>query len=509
MSAQRTRLPNTLYTAEQCRALDHTAITEYGIPGFRLMQRAGHAVFAEIRRRWPEMSRLTIVCGTGNNGGDGLVVAGLAFQQGWQVQVLTLGVTPYHEQLQGEALQAWEWANALGVVTRPWSPAVEFTGELVVDAILGTGIQGEVRGAVREVIAKINACHRPVVSVDIPSGLCSDSGKCMGETVKASVTLTFIGLKQGLLTHQGPDVRGELLFDSLMVPDDLYEQIPVSGFRTDADDLSELSPARPLSAHKGHYGHVLVVGGDHGMGGAAIMAAEAALRSGSGLVSLATRSSHVSAALSRIPEVMVLGVDVSARLQSMLDRASVVVLGPGLGNGAWADQLAQKVMSSQHPSVIDADALKYLQPYRHSPTQTRARVLTPHPGEAAQLLGCSISDVQDNRFDAVRLLYERFGGVIVLKGAGTVIFDGDVVHVCTEGNPGMASGGRGDVLSGIIAGFLAQGLSPVDAARLGVYTHARSADLCALQSGQRGLRATDLFNQIKYVVNGLELGERV
>lgn len=497
----RTTLPATVYTAEQTRALDRLATEVFAIPGFRLMQRAGHSLFALLMREWPDLRSLTILCGTGNNGGDGLIVAGLAQQQGIPVQVLTFGRPSFENQLQEEALEAWRWADAVGIDTQPWQPHVELQGDVIVDAILGTGIAGEVRGDIREAIIRLNLQHKPVVAVDIPSGLCSDTGEVLGVAVRADMTLTFIGVKQGLLTHAGVDYSGQVLFDNLRVPDELYERVPVSVFRTEQQDLCELLPRRLRSAHKGMFGHLLVVGGGDGMGGAAIMAAQSAARSGAALVSLATRPEHVSAALTRQPELMVKGVETSHALQSMMLRSSVLVAGPGLGNSAWSDALMQLILNSPLPQVLDADALRYV---FKTPAMHAKRILTPHPGEAAMLLGWDVAEIQQDRFAAVRALQQRYGGVIVLKGAGTLTFDGDVIHLCSDGNPGMASGGMGDVLSGVIGALLAQGLKPVDAARLGVFAHAQAADRCAAYQGERGLLATDLIDQLALVLNPKE-----
>ncbi|TVQ70781.1 MAG: NAD(P)H-hydrate dehydratase [Oceanospirillales bacterium] len=497
----RTTLPATVYTAEQTRALDALATEVFGIPGFRLMQRAGHALFALIMRQWPDVRSITILCGTGNNGGDGLIVAGLAQQQGIQVQVLTFGHAPFEDQLTGEALEACRWAESLGVSWQAWQSHIEMQGDVVVDAMLGTGLTGDVRCDVRDAIIKLNQQHRPVVAVDIPSGLCSDTGEVMGVAVKADFTLTFIGVKQGLLTHAGVDYSGQVLFDNLRVPDELYERVPVSVFRTEQQDLIELLPKRMRSSHKGVYGHLLVVGGGSGLGGAALMAAQSAARSGAGLTSLATLPEHVTAALCRQPEIMVQGILNSHALATMMAKATVVVAGPGLGNTAWSDMVMQQVLNSHLPQVLDADALAYL---KHNSTAHSKRVITPHPGEAAALLGWDIAEVQQDRFAAVRALQQRYGGVVVLKGAGTLTFDGDVIHLCSDGNPGMASGGMGDVLSGIIGALMAQGLKPVDAARLGVFAHAQAADLCAASQGERGLLATDLITKLPRVLNAKE-----
>lgn len=497
----RTTLPATLYTAEQTRALDHLATEVFGIPGFRLMQRAGHVLCAFLMRQWPAQKRLTVLCGAGNNGGDGLIVAGLAHQQGVQVQVLTFGQESYVDQLQGEALEAYHWAQTAGIETQPWCSSLDINGDVIVDAMLGTGLTGTVRGEIREAIIKLNHQSKPVVSVDIPSGLCSDTGQVLGVAVKAHSTVTFMGVKQGLLTHAGVDHSGHVYFDSLRVPDELYERVPVSVFRTEQQDLLTLLPRRLRSSHKGRFGHVLVIGGGDGMGGAAIMASQSAARSGAGLVSLATRPEHVNAALVRQPELMAAGVTTSHALQIMMKRASVLVVGPGMGSSAWSDALMQQVLGSQLPQVLDADALSYL---RGPSANQVKRVITPHPGEAAALLEWDVEAVQRDRFSAVRALQQRYGGVVVLKGSGTLTFDGDVIHLCSDGNPGMSSGGMGDVLSGIIGALMAQGLKPVDAARLGVFVHAQAADLCASEQGERGLLATDLLNKLALVLNMTE-----
>lgn len=502
MSLDRTKLPATLYTAEQSRALDRTAIEAFAIPGFRLMQRAGHAAFVVMLERWPQMRAVTLLCGGGNNGGDGFVMAVLAQQKGLSVQVLYLGDQQFAEGLQGEAREAWAWMQAQGVSAQPYHPGVKFSGDVIVDAMLGTGLGGEVRGLAQQAIIQVNRSARPVLAVDIPSGLCSDTGAVLGCAVRADATVTFIGVKQGMLTHEAVDHVGALYFDNLKLPDEVYEQVAVNGFRTCDEDLAALLPERPRSAHKGHNGHVLVVGGDRGMGGAALMAAQAALRSGAGLVSLATRPEHVTAALVRVPEVMTRGVTSAAQLAPLFARADIVVVGPGLGVDAWGQQMLQQVLACGKPMVLDADALNLLAQWGRDAGHPHQWILTPHPGEAARLAGCGVAELQSDRFAAVERLQSICGGVVVLKGAGTVCTDGDALYLCDRGNPGMATGGMGDVLSGIIGALWAQGLSALDAARMGVYVHALAADRVASEQGERGLAATDLMAVIPKVISG-------
>lgn len=502
MSLYRTELPATLYTAEQTRALDRTAISG-GISGFKLMQRAGHAAFDRILQCWPGTKSLTILCGGGNNGGDGFIIAVLARRQGINVQLLAIGSEGFAERLAGEARQAYQWLLEQGLAIEFYQPGMRFAGELIIDAMLGTGLTGEVRGDFADAIKQVNQSSRSVIAVDIPSGLCSDSGEILGCAVRADLTVTFIGLKQGLFTHRGVDCCGDIIFDGLRVPDEVYESVPVSGFRTCRDDLNALLPPRIRSRHKGSFGHVLVIGGDRGMGGAAIMAAQAAGRSGAGLVTVATRPEHVPALLTRYPEAMAVGITSAQDLLPLLERADVLVVGPGLGQKAWGEQLLQLALSSGKPVVIDADALNLLQlKEQFGVLDGNNWVITPHPGEAARLLQADVATVQGSRFMAVEQLQAKFGGTAILKGPGSLTCDGDALHLCSAGNPGMASGGMGDVLSGVVAALLAQGLEPVDAARLGVYVHATAADRCATEMGTRGMQATDLLAQLQPVVNG-------
>jgi len=505
MPVMRAELPATLYTAEQSRALDQTAIEHYGLPGFKLMQRAGHAAFATLLNHWPGLASLSLLCGSGNNGGDGFVIAGLAHQRGLAVQLLCVGDENFERKLQGEAQEALRWCQALGVQAQAYTPDVELRGEVLVDAMLGTGLRGPVQGLAERAIRHCNRSSQPVLAVDIPSGLCSDTGAVLGVAVQATLTITFIGLKQGLFTHQAVDYTGQVEFDGLLVPEAVYEDVPVSAFRTQAEDLAQILGKRPRSSHKGHFGHVMVIGGDHGYGGAGILAAQAALHCGAGLVSLATRSDYVAAALARQPELMAHAVNSGQDLEPLLERADILVVGPGLGRNAWGDQLLLQALQCGKPLVVDADGLNLLAEKGWLRGARRDNwILTPHPGEAARLLDDDVVSVNQDRFASVQRLQATCGGVAVLKGAGTLSCDGDALHLCAAGNPGMAVGGMGDVLAGVIGGLWAQGLKPVDAARLGVYVHARAADRRAAQCGERGLVPGDVLAGIQVLVSGLD-----
>lgn len=488
----------SLYTANQVYALDAAAIAS-GIPGIQLMKRAGKAAYDVLLERFPEPERVTVYCGAGKNGGDGYVLAALAKQRLVPVQVIQLAAP---EKLTGEARQAYEFALQEGVHMLPFAEASAPQVGVIVDALLGIGLQGDVRPEFAAAIEQINAAGLPVLAIDIPSGLNADSGAAQGVVVKATHTVTYIGIKRGLLTGRGPAVCGDIVLSSLDIPSDIYSQLEVNGQAKPGAETLMLSAlleqlaSREADAHKGDFGHVMIIGGDTGYGGAAIMAAEAAARTGAGLVSVATRPEHVSAILARRPEVMACGVVSGQELEPLLARPTVLVIGPGLGRSPWSEQMLQQAVKSGLPMVLDADALNILAAGRVVPNITPRNnwLFTPHPGEAARLLGVNTSDVQSDRFGSVANIQKKFGGAVILKGAGSLIAgESGTIGVVTQGNPGMASGGMGDVLSGIVGGLMAQGLPVEQAARLGAALHATAADLAADEIGQRGLLATDLI----------------
>ena len=492
-----TDLPASLYTPAQVRELDRRAIRVHGIPGHVLMARAGRAAWRLIRRRYPGARRLLVLCGGGNNGGDGYVIARLAADAGLRVDLCALSeptaLTGDAGRAAGEALEQ--------LAPIPFSDGLAHEADVIVDALLGTGLDRPVAGPLAEVIQAVNAADRPVVAVDVPSGLSAASGKVLGVAVRAALTPTFIGLKQGLFTGDAADYVGDVVFDDLQVPPAVYDDMTAATRRVDASLLRTRLTPRPRTAHKGQFGHVLVVGGDHGAGGAAQMAAEAAARVGAGRVSVFTQPAHVAAMLARCPSIMVHGATQADDLPALAERASVIAVGPGLGQAAWGQACLTQTLAAGKPLVVDADGLNLLaRGEAVLPATTGGTVLTPHPGEAARLLDTRIADIEADRFAAVDALARRYAAVVVLKGAGTLIGDGDQRAVVTAGNPGMASGGMGDVLTGIIAGLLAQGETAWTAARLGALVHAMAAD-CAAVQGERGLLADDLLEQLRGVIN--------
>lgn len=524
-------LPRQLYTAQQVRALDQLIIEQLPITSLKLMRRASSVVFSVICQRWPQLRRLVIFTGAGNNGGDGYYIAALAATEGIKVQVLECAEP---ERLSDDAASARMEALAAGVPCRPCDVLLELLSAqlpqdtVLVDAILGTGFRGPLRASHEPVIEWMNGAGLPVVAVDIPSGVNCDTGHVGSIAVQASMTVCLVGLKQGLFTGKAPNHTGEIVFHDLGMPESVKRSAQArtpASTRLDVNAVSGCLSPRPATVHKGLCGNVLVVGGDLGYGGAALMAAEAAARAGAGTVALLTRSQHVAAALTRRPEIMVRGVDEpdghgSEQILALMQKAQAIVLGPGLGNSNWSHSLLRQVLEfagSHVPVVLDADALNLLAEYAAlgdeldfaMPAGSSQWVLTPHPGEAARLLGSAVAIVEADRFAAALALQSRWGGAVVLKGAGSVLCtqeagaDSASLEVCTEGNPGMASGGMGDVLAGLIGGLIAQGLSPALALRCGVCIHGEAADNAVEESGERGLLATDLMLPIQRQVNRL------
>ncbi|MDJ0700998.1 MAG: NAD(P)H-hydrate dehydratase [Woeseiaceae bacterium] len=488
-------LPVDIYTVATVREIDRSAIEDNGIPGYALMSRAGAAAVAESRARYPEAMRWVIVCGAGNNGGDGYVVARLAAEQGADVTVLAL-VDP--QRLSGDAATAHRDFVASGGSVEPWSGALPAGAELLVDGILGSGLERDVGGEFANAVEAMNAHGAPIVALDIPTGLHGDSGVVMGCAIRAALTVTFVGLKTGLFLGMAPDFVGELVFAGLDIPDDVKGGPQAALRRIDTVSLARALPPRPRLAHKGDHGHVLIVGGGEGMPGAVRLAGEAALRTGAGLVSVATHPSHAAVVVAGRPELMSHPVSTPKDLDGLLDRADVVAFGPGLGQTDWARALFGVVDTCGKPCVWDADALNLL---AEAPGTSDARIITPHPGEAGRLLESTAGAVQADRPAALRKLAKNYGGIAVLKGAGSLVSSAEgAPWICTAGNPGMAAAGMGDVLTGVIAALLAQGHSIENAAAFGVQVHAMAGDRAAL-AGQRGLVATDLIAELRTIVN--------
>lgn len=496
-----------LYTPEQTQAIDRYAIDQLGIKGAALMSRAGHVAFNLMKTRWPDAERIIIFCGGGNNGGDGYVVAALAHEFGMQVELRYL-IAP--ETLKGDARPAYEWAKRAGVSMAPYQSSELIVGDLIIDALLGTGLSGEIHSDYYKAIVEINRTQSPVLAIDIPSGLNGDSGAVMGTAVEASVTVTYIGIKRGMLTAAGLHHCGEIIFDALELPDEAFKDVqPVAELM--GIDSFEPRPQRNQSSHKGDFGHLLIIGGNRGMGGAALIAAKAAARMGVGLISVATHPDNVTAIQVAQPEVMTHAVSGTIELQPLLEKATAVVIGPGLGADIWAEELFKATLECDLPLLIDADGLNLLaklgvpqeeKDILSEQLNPKQWVITPHPGEAARLLDTTAEEVEANRFESIERLVEDFSATVVLKGAGTLVLSkGFIPAICSHGNPGMASGGIGDLLAGVIGSLMAQDEELNEAAQYGVSLHSAAADIYVEQHGEWGLLAGDLPPIINRLLN--------
>ncbi len=481
-----------LYTAAQVRELDRRVIAQ-GIPAEELMRRAGAAAWQTLASHWPAAQHIVVFAGAGNNAGDGYVLAKEALQAKRRVTLINVGDAA---KLSDAAAAARAKYLAVEGQERRFSGVLPDDADVIVDALLGTGLDRSLRDQWVQAVQLINTGGKPVLALDVPSGLNSDTGAVMGVAVQATVTVTFIGMKAGMVTGEGPACVGEIVLAALGVFPQVYPDI-IPAARCISEAEMRL-PRRARSAHKGRFGHVLVIGGDHGMGGSVHLSAEAALRSGAGLVTVATRPAYVASFLAGLPEAMVHGLETAAEVLPLIGRATVIAIGPGLGQGDWGRMLLAMALDTQLPLVVDADALNLLAAH---PVVRGQWVLTPHPGEASRLLKQTISAIQEDRYWAALQLVEQFRAVVVLKGAGSIVAAADETPaVCTHGNPGMAAPGMGDVLTGVIAALIAQGFALPEAARIGVALHALAGDRAA-QSGERGLMARDLIGALRQVMN--------
>ncbi|MCP4472007.1 MAG: NAD(P)H-hydrate dehydratase [Gammaproteobacteria bacterium] len=483
-----------LYTPETVYQLDRAAVVKDAYTEVELMQRAGGCVWQAMTSRWPQLSRITVFAGSGNNGGDAFVVALCARRQNVEAQLLVQGDLSRQSATARHYRELWEQGG--GDIESWQGQAID--GDVIVDGLLGIGLQRELDAHWQELVRHINQCPQPRVAIDIPSGLNGLSGSPQPVAVEAQLTVTFIGAKTGQFLADGPDYCGELLFDDLGVSSRVHAGAAAA---LEVIESCQLPAPRKLNSHKNHYGNLLIVGGDQGMSGAVALAALAALRSGTGLVTALVHP-DCRANLACFPEIMVLGWDA---LEAKLVEASVVVVGPGLGRGKAAQECLRLLGQATQSMVVDASALE--SGFLHSLAGERC-VITPHPGEAAALLGTGSAEIQANRLRACERLVEAFSATAVLKGSGTLIAQpgASMAAINTRGHAGMASAGMGDVLSGIIAALMGQGLAPFAAARTGVYIHALSAERFCADGDQIGLIAGDVIDNIPAVIKQLRDG---
>lgn len=485
-----------LFDPGALRVLEARGAAHHGGDAFALMARAGQDGWRKVQEHWPQAQRLLVVCGPGNNGGDGFVLARHARDAGRDVCVLQL---PGHSPVTPLARRARdEYVSAGGVVSVFAGTLPE--ADLTVDALFGIGLSRAPDPSTAALIEAINAQPAEVLALDVPSGIDARSGSAPGAAVRAVRTLQFLARHRGLRTGDALDHCGQLDLATLGLPEALFDGVAPAAMAWRTAALREHLSLRQRTGHKGVNGHVLCIGGDHGSGGAVLLAAQAALRCGAGLVSVATRATHVPSLLARCPEVMAHGVEDGEQLQSLLARADVVAIGPGLGCGGWGRALMGAAFGTGKPCVVDADALNLIavSGVRLPPEA----IITPHPGEAARLLHCTTADVQADRFASAASLAVQLDCVVVLKGAGSLVQSGsDSTAVICAGNPGMGTGGMGDLLTGCIAALRAQGFPAAVAARVGALLHAAAGDAAAREDGERGLLPTDLLPWLRRLAN--------
>lgn len=485
-----------IYQTEQIREFERIAQERFAITGEVLMQRAGKAAFDYLQRRWPQAQKLAVFCGGGNNGGDGYVVADLAHQRGMKVTIWQVGD---QDRMKEESKNTLEACRKAGITIESFDDKVDLHHpDVIIDAICGIGLKENLREQIVAAIEKMEHIQVPILSIDVPTGIDADTGQVLGAAVRATATVTFIGLKLGLLTGNGVAYTGELVCNDLQLPTDLFACVDPIAKKIHLSSYASYLRPRSRDWHKGLSGHVLVVGGDFGYSGAPRMAAEAALRVGAGLVSVATRPENASVMNINFPEIMCHGVADAEKLEPLISKADVVVLGPGLGQSDWSKKMWDFVTGKELPKVVDADGLNLLS--KHNKV-SEDWVLTPHPAEAGRLLKQTTQVVQQDRLAGIKAIVKQYGGVCVLKGAGSLVLaPNSLPALCDKGNPGMASAGMGDILSGVIGGLIAQGIPLGDAAKLGVCIHAMAGDLAA-KDGERGMIATDLMIYLRRLAN--------
>lgn len=480
--------------------VDQIAILEQqltqSVPPILLMKKAAQAAFRFILNKWPKARHWLIICGPGNNGGDGYCIAAHARLAGYHVTVYS-PATAKEKKIASPASDArQQWLDIGGEICADpycWPTSVD----LIVDGLLGTGCRCSPSQSLMQVIDKINQAQCPILSLDVPSGLVADTGTLSGNTVKATATLTFLAFKPGLLTGRARDFTGQLHIAHLGA-DALPLYHKTSTRCLDVQDLSFWLKPRAATAHKGEMGKLVIIGGNEGTAGAVRLSGESALRSGAGLVRVLTHPNNILPLITARPELMPAPLN-DDNLGAGLAWGDFIVIGPGLGTDEIAKAAIKRVTKSKIPQLWDADALNFL---AIEPNTSQNRILTPHPGEAARLLNCTVEEIEDDRLAAAQAICQRYGGVVVLKGAGTVIVNqqGETRIVAT-GNPGMATAGMGDVLCGVIAAMVGQKLSLFDAACAAVVAHGSAADYCVTESGMRGLLASDLFLPLRRIVN--------
>lgn len=502
------------YTASQCHQLDALALKQLKLSEIQLMNRAAVSLYSALETHWPEARKISVYCGPGNNGGDGYLLAVKANQAGRQVRIFALS-KPKSIAARAAMNLAIHQNIRLNFIDQNPAESIDAHADLRVDALFGMGLKRPIQAPLTNLIEHLNAAPVPIFSVDVPSGINSDTGAVMGTAIHATRTHSVVARKPGLYTGDAPDFTGNIGHDDLAIPDGVFSTLSPNYVLLDGADLRKILPDAPITSHKGDFGHIAVVGGQPGMLGAIILAASAAARSGAGRVTVHSFDTHINAIAQANPVLMTRAIMDNGRLR-FPKTTNAVVLGPGLGIKArlkpsrrrknWSKQVfltTIKFTSEKAlPMVLDADGLNLLALLGGHYSKW---VLCPHPKEAARLLHCQVSEIQKNRAKACRLIAKKYGGVCVLKGKGTLISAADgLVAICPLGNWGMATAGSGDVLSGIVGAFLGLGLKPYPAACAAVWVHSRAGDIVAQKTSKRSMIASDIIDALPQVFRAFE-----
>ncbi|MFC1494418.1 NAD(P)H-hydrate dehydratase [Thermodesulfobacteriota bacterium] len=516
-----------LVTASEMREMDSLAIEEMGIPGTVLMENAARGAARVFMDHFdpPGGSSIIMLCGRGNNGGDGYVMARYLHEREMSVRVAILGNM---SSISGDALVNLEILKRINVEINEitddekwesFSDGIKTT-DFIIDALLGTGLNSPVRGIFKRVIDDVNASGKPVMSIDIPSGLNADNGKVMGTAVKADITVTFGFAKPGLVVYPGADYTGHLALIDIGIPDAVSSRLKSEHELIGPDEFMHLLSNEKSDVHKGKRGHLLILAGSEGKTGAAALCAMGALRVGAGLVTVGVPESLNPILEKKLTEAMTvplpeteeksLALKAGEDILRLIDKKTVLAIGPGLSTNPETVNLVSKILKEvKVPVVLDADALNALSMVPDSLKYLdKNKVLTPHPGEMGRLTGLPVRDIQADRLETTRRYAKKWKCNLILKGAGTILSDpGGMVSINPTGNPALASGGSGDVLTGMIAGFLGRGLTPVKASQAGIYLHGMAADYLAVKAGEAGILASELSEAVPYLMKSLLAGE--
>ena len=482
-----------LYTVEQSQMIDKAIILNMSDDGYQLMQRAGQACYRHMMEYWSPKKSFTVYAGAGNNGGDAYIVAELLHSAGKQVKVVAIGDC---SRLTGSAKCAYQaYINAGGTMISR-EDAINVDSDVIIDGILGSGLSRPLDNDLIELISSINRCDAFRFSIDVPTGINADTGCAMPIAIKSDITVTFIVRKQGLYTHDGKTFCGQLLFDDLQTDISRFNYPPSADLKSYRDYRS-LFEERSCNTHKKMFGHILVIGGDYGMAGAVCLAGLSALRVGAGMVTVATRPEHARNIGISHPELMTVDVSDDNQFERVATKANVIVFGPGMIANEWGRYLLDRVIDFKLPTIADAGALRMI---ANKKSYFPDWILTPHPGEAADLLKISVKEVQNDRFAALEKICSQYAPSIILKGAGSLIGVNGRITICKGGNPAMSVAGMGDMLSGILGGLLGQKIAVEDALGAAVCVHNEAADITA-EGITRGLLPSDLLPAIQQCVN--------